>query len=180
MLVTNPWFWAFLAMFGWFLGLLVVGSGTFGRRHWFGWICITLVEVPRFLLPLPFVTQPRLAQTGPFMLGLGAVILVVSLTFCSAALRIRPQTGPNRDEPLRTDGLYAIVRHPVMLCDSFWPLGWSLIWGSVVGALLTAFWFVSAYLLTFLEEENLLEQYGEAYARYRQAVPRILPFVKWL
>ncbi|NIS80559.1 MAG: hypothetical protein GTO14_10230 [Anaerolineales bacterium] len=85
MFVTNPWFWAFLAMSGWFLGLLVVGSETFGRRPWFGWICIALVEVPRILLPLPFVRQSRLAHTGPLTLVLGGVILVISLTFCTAA-----------------------------------------------------------------------------------------------
>ncbi|NIS80560.1 MAG: hypothetical protein GTO14_10235 [Anaerolineales bacterium] len=81
---------------------------------------------------------------------------------------------------MRTDGLFAIVRHPVMFCNSIWPLGWSLIWGSVVGAFLTTAWFASAYLLTFLEEEKLLVPYGEDYARYRRAVPRILPFVEWL
>jgi protein-S-isoprenylcysteine O-methyltransferase Ste14 len=45
-----------------------------------------------------------------------------------------------RCEPLRTDGLYSVVRHPLMLCDVFWPLGLSLIFGSIIGVPLTPLW----------------------------------------
>ena len=175
MQLTNPWFWAFLAMFGWFLGLLVVGSRTFGSRLAFGTVCLVLAEVPRVLLPLPFVEQPRL-EGDPFLPVLGAIILVGSLFFGTPVFRIRPLTRPDSRETLRTDGLYSIVRHPLMVCDSFWPLGWSLLWDSLIGVFLTPVWFVVSYLLTFLEEEKLINEYGEQYRRYQQRVPRIIPF----
>ncbi len=65
-----------------------------------------------------------------------------------------------------------------MFCDSFWPLGWSLIFGSVIGVALTPVWFGVCVLLTFLEEEKLVEQYGDEYARYQREVPRIIPFLR--
>jgi protein-S-isoprenylcysteine O-methyltransferase Ste14 len=180
MFLTDPWFWAFISTFGWFLGPIILGAKIFRNRIIFSIICITLVEIPRIVLPLPFVVQPRFQADSIFATIAGGIILVISLAFGTASFRIRPLTPPNRAEPFRRDGLYAIVRHPVMLCDAFWPLGWSLIWNSVTGAFLTLAWFTIAYLITFLEEEKLVQEYGEEYARYQQEVPRIVPFVRWL
>jgi len=179
-MIANPWFWAFLAMLGWFLSLLVVGTRTCGDNLGFGIVCFILVELPRIILPLPFVVQTRFGGNSPFFTLAGAVILVVSLIFATPVFRIYPLTGPNRKEPLRINGLYGIVRHPVMFCDSFWPLGWSLIFGSLIGILLTPIWFGVSYYLTILEEERLVQEYGEDYIRYQRKVPRIIPFVRQL
>lgn len=180
MVENGAWFWAFLAMCGWFLGLLVVGTEFFGRRAWLGAISVLTVELPRFLLPLAFVAQPRIDPLPVGAIGLGAAILAVSLIFGTAALRIRPLTRPSSEEPIRVDGLYSVVRHPVMFCDAFWPCGWALIWGSITGVWLTVVWFGAATLLTYLEEEKLLEAYGGVYASYQRRVPRMLPFIRRL
>ncbi len=178
MAYSDPWFWAFVAMFGWFLGLFVVGSETWGSRTWFGALCLALAESPRLILPLPFVKQPRLTG-GATLTILGGVILVASLFFATPVFRIRPLTRPEVTEPLRTGGLYGFVRHPLMFADSFWPLGWSLVFGSVIGVALTPLWLLVCWLLTFVEEERLVTEYGEEYKRYRQKVPsRIIPGVR--
>ncbi len=66
-----------------------------------------------------------------------------------------------------------------MFADSFWPLGWSLVFGSVIGVALTPLWLLVCWLLTFVEEERLVTEYGEEYKRYRQKVPsRIIPGVR--
>ena len=39
---------------------------------------------------------------------------------------------------------------------------------------------MAAYLLTFFEEEKLIEEHGEKYLKYRESVPRIIPFLKFL
>lgn len=125
--LTVTWFLAFLAVLGWAMGIGVVGSRTLGRRLWFGVAMLILAEAPRLLLPLPFVVQPRIQPVPAWMIALGTVILAGSLYFGTPVFRIAPLTAPNRSEPLRTEGLYAVVRLPLMLCDVFWPLGWSLI-----------------------------------------------------
>jgi methanethiol S-methyltransferase len=98
-----------------------------------------------------------------------------SLVFAAPVFRITPFTAPARREPLRTDGLYSAVRHPLMVCDIFWPLGLSLIFGSVIGIALTPVWLAVAWVLTQVEEEALVREYGDAYRGYQARVPRLFP-----
>jgi protein-S-isoprenylcysteine O-methyltransferase Ste14 len=134
-----------------------------------------LAEVPRILLPLPFVGQPRLESTPAWLVVFGLCIFASSLFFGTPVFRISSLTAPDRQNPLRTDELYAIIRHPLMLCDIFWPLGWSLIFGSVLGIILTPICWLVIYILTFVEEEALIREYGDAYGEYQVHVPRFIP-----
>jgi protein-S-isoprenylcysteine O-methyltransferase Ste14 len=134
-----------------------------------------LAEVPRILLPLPFVSQPRLGPNSPWLVAAGAAILAVSLFFGTPVFSIVPLTGPDRHEPLRTDGLYSFVRHPLMVCDIFWPLGLSLIFGSVIGIVLTPVWLLVIWALTYVEEESLVREYGDSYREFQAPVPRLFP-----
>jgi protein-S-isoprenylcysteine O-methyltransferase Ste14 len=176
---NNPFFWAFLAMIGWFLGLVVVGSRTLGHSRLFGAFVVALAEIPRIILPLPFINQSRFGD-GVVLPVVGGVILIVALVFGTPAFLIEPFTGPQKEEALRTTGLYGVVRHPIMFCDVFWPLGWSLVFRSSIGTSLVVVWFLVAYLLTIFEEEKLIEVYGAQYLKYRESVPRIIPFLKFL
>ncbi len=175
MLLTDPWFWAFLAALGWGLCTGLVGSRTWGRSLHLGVALVLLAEVPRALLPLPFVSQPRIEAGRPVLIAAGAVVMAGSLIFAAPVLRITPFTAPAQREPLRTDGLYSVVRHPLMVCDIFWPLGLSLIFGSVIGIALTPVWLVVAWVLTQVEEEALVREYGDAYRGYQARVPRLVP-----
>jgi protein-S-isoprenylcysteine O-methyltransferase Ste14 len=173
--ISNPWFWAFLAAAGWGLAFGVVGTKSLGRSLGFGIVMFILAELPRILLPLLFVSQPRIQPDSPLLAAAGAIILAGSLYFGTPVFRIVPLTGPDRREPLRTDGLYSIVRHPLMLCDIFWPLGWSLIFGSWVGIALTPAWLLVISALTCVEEKSLVREYGDAYRQYQARVPRLFP-----
>jgi protein-S-isoprenylcysteine O-methyltransferase Ste14 len=174
-LVADPWFWAFLAAIGWGLCTGLVGSRAPWRSLRLGVSLVLLAEVPRALLPLPFVSQPRIEAGRPVLVALGAIVLVGSLFFATPVLRIVPFTAPSRREPLRTDGLYSIVRHPLMVCDIFWPLGLSLIFGSVIGVALTPVWLLVIWVLTQVEEESLVREYGDAYRAFQARVPRLFP-----
>jgi protein-S-isoprenylcysteine O-methyltransferase Ste14 len=173
--LTDPWFWAFLAAIGWGLAFSVVGARTLGRNLGFGIVMFILAELPRIILPLPFVSQPRIEPDPPWLTAAGIVILGGSLFFGTPVFRIVPLTGPNRHETLRTDGIYAFVRHPLMLCDIFWPLGWSLIFGSVIGIALTPVWLLVIWALTYVEEGPLVQEYGDAYREFQSRVPRLFP-----
>ncbi len=174
-MLTDPWFWAFLAAIGWGLAFGVVATKTLGRNLGFGIAMFILAELPRILLPLPFVSQPRIEPNPPLLAVAGVVVLAGSLFFGTPVFRIVPLTGPDRREPFRTDGLYSIVRHPLMVCHIFWPLGWSLIFGSVIGVVLTPVWLLVIWALTHVEEESLVREYGDAYREFQSRVPRLFP-----
>lgn len=171
----NPLFWAFLAMLGWFLGLLVVGSKTFGKNTFFGIFAVAFAEIPRIILPLDFVKQPRFGD-GYILSITGTVILIIALFFGSQVFWIKPFTKPQNVEKLKTSGLYAIVRHPLYFCDAFWPLGLSLIFRSVIGTMLVVVWLIVTYLFAVYEEEKLIAAYGDEYKEYMQKVKwRLIP-----
>jgi protein-S-isoprenylcysteine O-methyltransferase Ste14 len=170
MILDNPFFWALLAMIGWFLAYLVVGDERLGKNTVFGVCVVAMAEIPRIILPLDFVNQPRFIS-GIVAPIVGSIILIGSLSFGSPVFRIKPFTKPQGQETLRTDGLYSVVRHPLYLCDTFWPLGLSLIFRSIVGTVLTALWIIVTLVLAMFEEKKLLEVYGDQYRDYQHKVP---------
>ena len=164
-------------MIGWFLGFFVVGSKTFGKNTLFGIGVVALAEIPRIILPLNFINQPRFGGGSPLLI-LGTIVLIIALIFGSPVFRIKPFTKPQKDEPLRTTGLYSVVRHPLYFCDTVWPLGLSLIFRSVIGTVLVIVWFLVAYLFAFFEEEKLIEAYGDEYQEYKRKVKwRLIPYL---
>jgi protein-S-isoprenylcysteine O-methyltransferase Ste14 len=62
-----------------------------------------------------------------------------------------------------------------MLCDILWPLGWSLVFGSLIGIALTPAWLLVIWALTHVEEEALVREYGETYRQFQARVPRLFP-----
>ena len=173
--LRDPWFWAFLGALGWGLCTGLVGSRALGGNLRLGMALVLLAEVPRALLPLPFVVQPRIEAGHPALIASGAAVLAGSLVFAAPVFRIAPFTAPAQREPLRTDGLYSVVRHPLMVCDIFWPLGASLIFGSIIGIALTAVWLLMVWVLTRVEEEALVREYGDVYRDFQARVPRLFP-----
>lgn len=75
---------------------------------------------------------------------------------------------------LKTDGVYRYSRNPQTV--GYWLVFASLgmITNSVLVAILSVFPIVWLYLMARVEEPWLVEQYGEAYAAYREEVPRFV------
>ena len=176
----TPFFWAFLSAIGWAMGMLTVGSPTAGRHILHGVVGSALAQIPRIILPLPWVSaQPRF-DPPVLVVVAAALICLVSLYFAFPGLGLKAYTRPTSTEPLRTDGLYGIVRHPILFANILWPLGWSAVFRSWIGLALVPVWFFLVYLMSFIEEDRLIETYGDAYRRYREQVPRLIPFVRFL
>jgi protein-S-isoprenylcysteine O-methyltransferase Ste14 len=176
----DPWFWAFLAVLGWFLGLWLIGARPFRGSFVIGAICFVIAQAPRVILPLPFVEQARIEIDRWMLVTAGVIVLALTLPFTLAALQIKPWLPVDTRQPLRTIGFYGIVRHPLMFRDAFWPLGWSLLFASVWGAALTAVWCLICWLLTHVEERQLIEVHGIQYTEYQRRVPRLIPFLRWV
>jgi protein-S-isoprenylcysteine O-methyltransferase Ste14 len=179
-ILKDPFFWAFLAALGWAMGMLTVGSTTVGRYMLYGIIGSFFAQVPRIILPLKWVSnQPWFVP--PLAVGIiGAMLCLAALFFAFPGLGLNIYTRPSKDEPLVTTGFFGIVRHPILFANVLWPLGWSLICGSWIGVALWPIWSLLAYLMSFIEEDRMIEAYGDAYRLYRTKVPRIIPFVKFL
>ena len=176
----NPFFWAFVATVGWAMGMLTVGSNSIGRYMVYGFTGSMMAQIPRIVLPLGIVAQqPRFDPPVIVMAG-GVLFLLAALYFGFPGLGMRIYTRPTKVEPLVTTGLYGIVRHPILLANILWPLGWSVICGSWVGIALVPVWFLLVLLMSFIEEDRLIETYGEAYHVYRRQVPRLIPFLRFL
>lgn len=121
---------------------------------------------------------PWWVLTGLFWLG-WAVVLVSTFHLSHAGLFGLSQAwhhfrgAPAREQPLRTPGLYRVVRHPLMLgfLLAFWATP-RMDLGHLVFAL-----GMTLYVLvgTRLEERDLRRNLGEGYEAYRSRVPMLVP-----
>ncbi len=85
-----------------------------------------------------------------------------------------------KNDVLTTTGPYAHLRHPLYLGTVLIGTGFAIALGGLVGLVVVAafwVWFVLRYFprKECAESERLLARYGERFARYRAAVPALLP-----
>jgi len=82
---------------------------------------------------------------------------------------------PLADEPLKTDGLYGFVRHPLYLFSLM------LLWFSPTLTNTGLFFNIAAtgYFVfgSIIEERRMIDYYGETYREYRGKVPWLIPFI---
>ena len=81
-------------------------------------------------------------------------------------------------QPLATKGWYGIVRHPLYLLSILFMF---------LNPVMTVRWLLLACMATLyfmigalIEEKRLLKEYGEAYIRYREQVPFVVPLLQKL
>ncbi len=111
---------------------------------------------------------------GVLVMAAGTIVAVFAVVGLGPALTAVP--APNEGGPLRTDGVYGVVRHPIYLGLILLATGFSLVttpWGLLVTALLA----VELDLKRRVEERFLQATYPQ-YAVYRAAVPNaLIPYV---
>ncbi|HLK33878.1 MAG TPA: isoprenylcysteine carboxylmethyltransferase family protein [Terriglobales bacterium] len=96
--------------------------------------------------------------------------------FTGAQLGGRHELEPHRfEQRLVTTGIRSRVRHPVYLAHFCEMLAWSVGTGLAVVYALTGFALLTGALMTYLEERELEQRFGEEYRSYRQRVPAFLP-----
>lgn len=146
---------------GWVAGQLLLTAAVFLSaivgRSWAGGYEIAAYTAGAALLAL-----------GVVLLAWGGLRLGTSLT---------PFPAPRSSSKVRTSGPYALVRHPMYGGGILIALGWSIIFATVVGLVLTL------GLAVFLDlkarrEEAWLSERLDGYSAYRSQTPhKLIPFL---
>lgn len=142
-------------------------------------VLITCTTMSRFFLPL--CPQPRLGLSDAiawivglplFLAGVFIIVLAVWQIGLPAA-----STAPKRERKLVTEGIYRRLRHPIYLGETFWPIGWAILFKAHWALVITPVWIALLLVIASLEERRLSEEYGEEYGQYKRGVPFIIPRV---
>lgn len=93
------------------------------------------------------------------------------------AAYLHQQPLPLPTEPLQTNGVYRLVRHPLYLFSLMviWPFP------IMTEALLAFNIGATIYFIlgSLLEERRLIGVFGHQYLEYQQQVPWLVPFIRW-
>lgn len=81
----------------------------------------------------------------------------------------------SRSEWARGGGLYRYIRHPMYLGDGLTYLGIALLWSAPLAAVLYVGFLGALVMLIRQEEQQLLVEYGEAYADWQRQTWALLP-----
>ena len=172
---TDPFFWAFVGMFGLLIGIVLVSGIKLGQNAFLGLITIMVCDCSRIILVLPFCSQPRF-HIGIWNWIIGGAILALSMVFGLPALSINWRTAPDSQMVLKTDGIYGIVRNPIYLTDVLFSLGFAVMFRSIIGVLLIPIWWIAYLSIVLVEEASLERVLGQRYLDYKQQVKgRIVP-----
>lgn len=175
--LTDVWFWAFVAMSGLQAATFVVSGHRLGGRLDVVAIALLAVTVGRFALVLPMCEQPRF-DFSIWNWVIGGAVLIAAGVIGLPTLSIKWWQAPESHMRLRRTWPYNVVRHPMYLSELLWPIGWSIVWGSIYGLILTPFWCIAGAAHILTEEKQLEEQLGTQYQEYKNDVPwRILPWI---
>lgn len=175
MFVQEPFFWAFLGMFGLLAGAAAVGGTGLGRQAPLGFIIVMVCDLARIMLVLPLCPQPRF-DIGYWHWVAGGIILTAALVFALPALAIKWWAAPDENTALKTGGIYGIVRNPIYLADILFSLGFAIVFRSIIGIALIPAWWAGFLFLVLIEEGSMERALGQTYLDYKQRVKgRIIP-----
>jgi protein-S-isoprenylcysteine O-methyltransferase Ste14 len=129
------------------------------------------------LLATEFGTRYALASVGVLCLvGAGRLRLLIREQASNWLISGLPELAPDRQASgLLTEGVYARIRHPRYVQIALALLGWTLVANYLATWVVLAVWLAAIYPIVALEERELRERFGEAYAAYARRVPRFVP-----
>lgn len=186
------------------LGLIFLGAACIGIPHrlradragglvsprndprWF-WILMGIAGPPLTLACLAFLLQPRwvaFAQVElPAWIRLaGAPLAIAGLAlfkwmFIHLGLNVTSTSMPRAQATLITSGPYRWVRHPMYSTVLILVLAVTLLTANLVVAFGGLGMFALLIARSRLEEQRLVEKFGDAYRAYQRRTGRVVPRV---
>ncbi|MBL7114632.1 MAG: isoprenylcysteine carboxylmethyltransferase family protein [Kiritimatiellae bacterium] len=127
-----------------------------------------------------FLRQGSTVSPIPFSVGMVFYLAAIGLYEWAARHLQRAankETAAQRGtHELITDGPYAIIRHPIYTSSSMEAIGIPMIFGSWIALCVGVFVFLPLEILRSRKEDRVLTgEFGDAYRRYRQKVPALVP-----
>lgn len=109
---------------------------------------------------------------GPFHI---ASVILIALGFVMLANAWKVLYRAQRRRALATTGIYARIRHPQYVGFVVIMLGFLLQWPTILTAAMFPVLVVMYQRLARIEEQEMLNQFGEEYADYAARTPRYIP-----
>jgi protein-S-isoprenylcysteine O-methyltransferase Ste14 len=81
----------------------------------------------------------------------------------------------NEKSELRAEGILAVIRHPIAAGLGLITIGFFLFAPNAPSLISCLSIFIYLPIGIYLEEKKLISAYGEAYMRYKESVPAIIP-----
>lgn len=128
---------------------------------------------PRFDMNIVFKIIGGVSLSIGLFISFTAVkkLNILRTTFVYAVYRDKTKDA----SPLVTSGIYKYVRNPMYTTDVIILTSVFLISGTYFSALLAILYIIQLYPFVRLEEKELMESFGESYARYCKETPRFIP-----
>ncbi|MEM9674777.1 MAG: methyltransferase family protein [Cyclobacteriaceae bacterium] len=165
--------------------------GKYYRYYRLGYNVFAVVTIIPVLLYNALVSTDSLVssdQLRNFLQFFGLVlaaygVIVIRLSFRQFSKREfigLPASEENDVEPLRTGGILQHVRHPLYSGTILIAVGLWCFSPTLANFVTAIAWIVYILVGIQLEEKKLLELYGEAYQKYRERVPMLIPRLRSL
>jgi protein-S-isoprenylcysteine O-methyltransferase Ste14 len=105
-----------------------------------------------------------------------AGVLGLAASFINFGQMITPNPVPLKNTKLKTNGLYAFVRHPIYFFGIVFFTGFILFHAAYFTSVLLIILFVFIVNKTNFEEKQLIEKFPE-YRAYMSKTKRLIPFI---
>lgn len=151
------WFWPLMVVGGTPVPLVVVAFLVSPR-----WVEVTALDLPDWL---------RLAGVPAGMAGAG----LFAWMFRHLGLNVTPTATPRRAATLVTSGPYRWVRHPMYSAALILVMATTLLTANAVLPVCGGWAFALLAARSRIEEQRLVEKFGEAYRDYQDRTGRFLP-----
>jgi protein-S-isoprenylcysteine O-methyltransferase Ste14 len=153
----------------------VDGAGD-ARHQRVGWALVAAQFVLIGLCVLPVGPVLGTGQLRP--LGLVALVLAVvvgGLAVLAMGTDTRVHPVPGQSAMLRTNGVYAVIRHPMYAAVLLACLGVTLSTGRVLSIVSCVVLMAVLHIKARFEDRLLAGRFGPQYAAYAARVPAIIP-----
>ncbi len=152
--------------------------------RWF-WILMAIIGPPAALTCLGFIVQPRWVDFAQWQLpalvrwlGLPTALVGLGLfdwMFRHLGLNVTSTSIPRAEAELVTTGPYRRIRHPMYTAVLILAVATTFLTANLIVALGGAAMFALLAARSRLEEQRLLQKFGEAYRIYQQRTGRFFP-----